>query len=118
MKKNKPDIKALASKYMKVVEWSDEDRCFIGSATPLTGSCCHGNTAAAVLERLQEIVEDLLRVMLEHGEPLHPHGNPQKYSGRLVLRVGKNFHRLLAIRAMQEGGTLNDYAVKLLKKES
>ena len=29
--------------YIKVVEWSTEDGCFIGSAPPLVGPCCHGD---------------------------------------------------------------------------
>jgi hypothetical protein len=28
--------------YTKLVEWSDEDACFVGSAPPLIGPCCHG----------------------------------------------------------------------------
>jgi predicted RNase H-like HicB family nuclease len=66
MKKDK--IKALAPKYVKVVEWSDEDRCYIGSAPPLVGQSCHGDTEAAVLKQLQEIVEDVID-MKRRGTP-------------------------------------------------
>jgi hypothetical protein len=34
MKPKKQDPKAVARRYLKVIEWSDEDRCFIGSAPP------------------------------------------------------------------------------------
>ena len=31
-----------ARDYLKVIEWSEEDGCYIGSAPPLIGRCCHG----------------------------------------------------------------------------
>ena len=31
-------LKAKAARYMKIVEWSDEDGCFVGSAPPLIGA--------------------------------------------------------------------------------
>jgi len=41
MKRN--ELKARAAQYTKLVEWSDEDGCFVGSAPPLVGPCCHGD---------------------------------------------------------------------------
>ncbi len=32
-----------ARPYVKIVEWSPEDACFVGSAPPLVGRCCHGD---------------------------------------------------------------------------
>jgi hypothetical protein len=40
--------KTEAARYMKIVEWSDEDGCFMGSAPPLIGQCCHGKDEAKV----------------------------------------------------------------------
>ena len=39
-------LKAKAALYTKLVEWSGEDGCFIGSAPPLIGPCCHGQDEA------------------------------------------------------------------------
>ena len=33
----KSELKAKAARYTKLVEWSDEDGCFIGSAPPIIG---------------------------------------------------------------------------------
>jgi hypothetical protein len=48
MKITAAQIKEHARRYMKVVEWNDEDVTFIGSALPLIGPCCHGSTKEAV----------------------------------------------------------------------
>ena len=45
-------------RYVKLVEWSDEDACFIGSCPELFYGGCHGADAKAVLSELCEIVED------------------------------------------------------------
>jgi len=47
MKKGK---KTAARDYLRIVEWSAEDRCFVGSAPPLIGRCCHGPTEAQAVE--------------------------------------------------------------------
>jgi hypothetical protein len=30
------------SAYIKLVEWSEEDQCFVGSIPGFLGPCCHG----------------------------------------------------------------------------
>ncbi|MCY3606111.1 MAG: hypothetical protein OXH45_10200 [Gammaproteobacteria bacterium] len=46
--------------FSTLIEWSDEDGCFIGSAYPLVGQCCHGETRTEVADKLETIIEDLL----------------------------------------------------------
>ena len=47
-------------RYSALIEWSDEDGCFVGSAYPLVGQCCHSDTRAEVAGKLETIIEDLL----------------------------------------------------------
>lgn len=47
---------------VKSVEWSDEDGCYVGSALPLIGPCCHGDTAADVRRQLDAIVNEHLNL--------------------------------------------------------
>ena len=68
--KKKNDPQALAAKYVKLVEWSDEDQCYIGSAPPLVGQSCHGDTEEDVLRQLREIVESVIELKLQHGDAL------------------------------------------------
>lgn len=59
--------KAAARDYLREVEWSPEDRCFVGSAPPLIGRCCHGPTEASVMNQLKRIVEDWIRLRDAEG---------------------------------------------------
>lgn len=112
MKRLKP------SDYIKVVEWSEEDRCFIGSAPPLIGPCCHGKNEEEVYRKLREIVEEWVDLFNKEQKKLPEPSSGKEYSGKFVLRIGSELHRLLAIRAMQEGDSLNNYCAKLLQKSS
>ena len=59
-------------KYVKLVEWSDEDACFIGSCPELFYGGCHGSDAKAVFSELCEIVADTLEIYSQEGKPLPP----------------------------------------------
>jgi predicted HicB family RNase H-like nuclease len=106
--------KITAKDYLKVIEWSDEDRCFIGSAPPLIGRCCDGKTEAEVMKQLIVIVQEWIDIYNKDGKPL-PHPRKEKYSGKFMLRTGEELHRFLAISAQQAGESLNNFIVKRLQ---
>lgn len=57
-------------KYTKLVEWSDEDGCFIGRCPELLYGGCHGNDPRAVFDELCQIVEEMVVLYEEDGKPL------------------------------------------------
>jgi predicted HicB family RNase H-like nuclease len=102
-----------ARDYAKIVEWSDEDRCFIGSAPPLIGQCCHGDDEATVMRELCQIVDEHVAIHKEDGRPLP---EPREYSGKFILRIDPVLHRLLGARADREGESLNSFITKQLQR--
>ncbi|MBX9742307.1 MAG: toxin-antitoxin system HicB family antitoxin [Chthoniobacterales bacterium] len=105
--------KITAKDYLKVIEWSDEDNCFIGSAPPLIGQCCDGKTETEVMKQLIVIVQEWIDLYHEDKRPL-PHPKKQEYSGKFMLRTGKELHAFLALAAYQAGESLNNFIVKKL----
>jgi len=57
-------------RYLKVVEWSDEDACFIGSCPELFYGGCHGQDAKAVFSDLCEIIEETIELYERDGKSL------------------------------------------------
>jgi len=102
-------------RYLKIVEWSDEDQCYVGSVPGWIGKCCHGDDELKVYEMLCEIVQEWIEMYHLDGRPLPPPTNRQ-YSGKFVLRTGPELHRVLAVKAMNEGESLNHFVVGVLKK--
>ena len=64
-------------KYVKLVEWSDEDSCFIGSCPELLIGGCHGNDPRSVFNELCEIIEETIELYKQDSKPL-----PKPMSGR------------------------------------
>lgn len=61
-----------SARYLKIVEWSDEDQCFVGQCPGVIGPCCHGDDEAAVYSELCEIVDEWVDSMIREGKPLPP----------------------------------------------
>ncbi len=61
-----------AARYVKIVEWSDEDNCFVGSCPGLLYGGCHGEDERAVFAELCQIVDDTVNLYEAEGRPLPP----------------------------------------------
>ena len=58
--------------YIKIVEWSDEDRCLVGQCPGVVGPCCHGDDETEVYSELCQIVEEWIQTLKRDGKPLPP----------------------------------------------
>ena len=103
-------------RYLKIVEWSEEDQCYIGSVPGWIGKCCHGDNEEKVYRKLCQIVDEWIEIYVKDGRSLPPPTSGKKYSGKFQLRLGSELHQALAVRAMQTGDSLNNYCIKSLKK--
>lgn len=101
-------------KYLKIVEWSAEDNYYIGSIPGWIGKCCHGDDELKVYQELSKILNEWIEIYKKDKRPL-PHPTSKKYSGKFVLRTGPELHQALALKALNEGESLNKYLVKRLK---
>lgn len=57
-------------RYTKVVEWSDEDQCFIGSCPELFYGGCHGDDPKQVFSDLCTLIDSTLETYREEGKPV------------------------------------------------
>ena len=58
--------------YLKIVEWSDEDGCFVGRAPGLMYGGCHGDDERAVYAELCDIVDEIIELYRDDKKPLPP----------------------------------------------
>ncbi|MHC1729146.1 MAG: hypothetical protein AB9866_24645 [Syntrophobacteraceae bacterium] len=56
----------------KLVEWSEEDQCHVGSAPGLIYAGCHGDDEKTVFEELCQIVEEAIELYRKDGKRLPP----------------------------------------------
>ena len=61
-----------SAQYVKIVEWSDENQCYIGTSPGLMNGGCHGDDEKAVFAELCDIVDEVIELYHEDGKPLPP----------------------------------------------
>ncbi len=104
-----------ADKYHKIVEFSDEDNCYIGSIPGFLGPCCHGENELDVYNKLCQILGEWIEIHEEDEIPL-PESTNKDYSGKFLLRIDKELHKILTLRAKQANQSLNQFIESLLKR--
>ena len=104
--------------YLKIVEWSEEDQCYIGRALGLTLGGIHGKNEFKVYEKLGTLVDEWIQLYDKEDTPLPPSTAGKKYSGRFNIRVGETLHERLTVESLKVSESLNTYCVKALKNET
>ena len=59
-----------SAKYIKIIEWSEEDQCFIGCCPGVIGPCCHGDDEVEVYRELCQIVDEWLAIAHQENKAL------------------------------------------------
>lgn len=72
-----------SAKYVKIVEWSEEDQCYVGSAPGLIYAGCHGPDEQRVFEELCQIVDEAIELYHQEGKPLPPPTAGRDYANKL-----------------------------------
>ncbi len=106
-----------ADRYLKIVQWSEEDGCYVGSCPGLVYGGVHGDDETKVYEELCQVVAEAVELYETDGKPLPPATANRSYSGKFMLRVGADLHQALALQALKAGDSLNSYCQRVLKKE-
>ena len=75
-------------------------------------------TPAKALAGIQRVVRDVLSDMRSTGETLPEPLADRAYSGKFLVRVPPETHRALAIRAAEEGVSLNRLVSARLASEA
>ncbi|SJM91225.1 hypothetical protein [Crenothrix polyspora] len=72
------------NRYVKIVEWSDEDQCFVGSCPGLFYGGCHGDDEKQVFVALCELVDETISLFLQNSKPLPPTISGKDYANKML----------------------------------
>ncbi len=72
-----------SARYVKIVEWSAEDGCYVGSCPGLLYGGCHGDDERQVFEELCQVVEETVELYRRDGKPLPPPTSGRDFANRL-----------------------------------
>lgn len=72
-----------SARYAKIVEWSDQDQCYVGSAPGLLLGGCHGQDEKAVFDELCQIVEESITLYRKDGKALPPSTSGRDFANKM-----------------------------------
>ncbi|MBI1817329.1 MAG: hypothetical protein HYR72_20340 [Deltaproteobacteria bacterium] len=72
-----------SARYAKIVEWSDEDQAYVGSAPGLIYGGCHGDNEREVFDELCRIVEEAIALYKTDQKPLPPPTSGRDFANKM-----------------------------------
>ena len=105
------------SQYLKIVEWSEADQCYVGRVPGLALGGIHGRNEKKVYASLCDVVDEWIRIHEDDDAPLPPPTAGKTYSGKFNLRVGEALHERLALESLKVSESLNSYCVRVLEQQ-
>jgi predicted HicB family RNase H-like nuclease len=93
--------------YTYRVTWSAEDQEYVGSSVEFPSLSWLADSPNEAFSGIRRLVAECVEDMLAAGEILPEPIADRTYSGKFMVRVPPEMHRALAIRAAEEGVSLN-----------
>jgi predicted HicB family RNase H-like nuclease len=89
------------------VTWSEEDQEYVGLCAEFSSLSWLQNNPEKALAGIRKLVKDTVADLLKNKEPVPEPISARKYSGKFMVRVPPETHRLLATQAAESGVSLN-----------
>ncbi len=96
--------------YTYRVTWSPEDNEHVALCTEFPSLSWLGKTPEAALKGIQKVVADVVADMQASGEQIPAALAEKHYSGEFRVRIPPMVHRELALKAAEQGVSLNRLA--------
>jgi len=94
-------------RYTYRVTWSEDDQEHIGLCVEFPSLSWLAKSPEAALHGIRKIVNDAITDMRSNGETPPSPLSGKSFSGRFIVRLPPEVHRDLAIKAAEEGISLN-----------
>src|SRR3990172_1559029 len=94
-------------KYTYRVMWSDEDNEYIGLCAEFRGLSWLAASPEDALKGIRSTVRKCVKDLVQTGESVPQAITTKKFSGKFMVRVPPELHRQLAVKAAEEGVSLN-----------
>jgi len=95
--------------YTYRVTWSPEDGEHIGLCVEFPSLSWLAASPEKALVGIRQVVTSVVKDMQDNGEEVPQPMADREYSGKFLVRVPPTIHRALAIRAAEEGVSLNRF---------
>lgn len=109
-------MEQLYMKYAFRVRWSKEDGEYLATVAEFPSLSWLDENQAEAFSGIVNLVKEVVEDMQEAGEQIPEPLSERNYSGNVRLRIPPEQHRELAIRAAEEGVSLNRLLCSLISR--
>jgi antitoxin HicB len=88
---------------------NSEEGGYLAEVLELPGCISEGETPEEAYRNLEDAMEGWIAASLDTNRPIPDPVGEREYSGHFPLRMSTELHRVAALRAMQEGVSLNQW---------
>jgi predicted HicB family RNase H-like nuclease len=99
-------VKAV-DRYTYRVTWSEEDQEYVGLCAEFATLSWLEATPEAALQGIRSVAKKVVADLKRNGEAVPDPISTRPYSGKFMVRVPPEVHRILAIQAAESGVSLN-----------
>lgn len=96
-------------RYTYRVTWSEEDQDYVGLCAEYPSLSWLDQSQTAALIGIQKLVSNCITEMTAANEKIPEPISTRNYSGKLMVRIPPEVHRMLALQAAESGVSLNRY---------
>ncbi|MBU2097790.1 MAG: toxin-antitoxin system HicB family antitoxin, partial [Gammaproteobacteria bacterium] len=89
------------------VTWSEDDQEHVGLCVEFPGLSWLADSPELALKGIRQLVHDCVEDMRKSDEPIPEPLSSKQFSGKFMVRVPPETHRLLTIEAAESGVSLN-----------
>ncbi len=100
-------MSARNDRYTYRITWSEDDQEYVGLCLEFPSLSWLADTQEASLQGIRNIVKKAIQDMKRNGEALPTPLSSRSYSGKFIVRIPPEVHRELAMKAAEEGISLN-----------
>tara|TARA_B110000967_G_C18694634_1_gene464789 strand:- start:144 stop:470 length:327 start_codon:yes stop_codon:yes gene_type:complete len=94
-------------RYTYRLTWSEEDQSHIGLCAEFPSLSWLGTSPEKALSGIRKLVQDCLSDMAKNKEQAPEPIAIKNYSGKFMVRIAPETHRMLSIQAAESGISLN-----------
>lgn len=94
-------------RYTYRVTWSEEDNEYVGLCAEFPSLSWLEATPESALTGIRSLVRKVVADLKRNGEAIPEPISTRSYSGKFMVRVPPQVHRILAIQAAESGVSLN-----------
>ncbi len=97
----------VVDRYTYRVTWSEEDGEYVGLCAEFPSLSWLEKTPEKALLGIRKLVRETVADLKRNDEPVPEPISTRSYSGKFVVRVPPEVHRMLAMKAAESGVSIN-----------